>query len=171
MPVTPLPPLLLAPNTPLAFGTFEKPNTPLPFPPGAELVLSFAPKIPLSLSLLTRLSKPMMCLLCNSPSVADRNWSHATLNPIRVEPRIPVRCWLPVLSVDSTQTKDRRLIPPCGDVDALPRHPLAETYGDANESTRRRWRPWGVCEFCYNRRRRAAEVPLEITIFFCAGRE
>jgi hypothetical protein len=48
-PETPVPPLLLAPKTPLALGTIERPNTPLP--PGtlggARVVASFRAKMPL----------------------------------------------------------------------------------------------------------------------------
>src|SRR5438552_19182585 len=45
---SPLPPLLLAPNTPLALGTVDKPNTALPpGPGGAGLVASLRAKMPL----------------------------------------------------------------------------------------------------------------------------
>jgi hypothetical protein len=48
-PKTPVPPLLLAPNTPLALNTVDKPNTPLPpgTPDGAALVELLLAKKPL----------------------------------------------------------------------------------------------------------------------------
>src|SRR4029078_8219099 len=46
--LTPMPPLLLAPNTPLAFGTVERPKTPLPpgTPAAAASVASLRAKTP-----------------------------------------------------------------------------------------------------------------------------